>query len=106
MGNNTPQEVSGTDWMAPFLGQLHFDPYPAVQIIANKSLRTIEGFSQLPRFPETETAAREAFYIWKGNQTQRRADTALLIDAEGKTVESEMLRLLQRRDNSPVNLAE
>src|SRR5690606_33699925 len=44
LGWEPAQEVSGTDWMPPMLGQLLEDPYAAVRFIGRRSLRTLPTF--------------------------------------------------------------
>ena len=105
MGRPEPQEVSGQRWMPPFLAQTNFDPYHAVQIIANKSLRTLPGFSDLPRYPETQEAGEKAYSLWRQQNNQQDDDPSLLLKS-GEVDRETMLRLLSNRDNTPVNLKE
>ena len=93
--------------MTPFLAQLQNDPYDAVQIIANRTLRTMEGYEGITTYPGTRKAGNDALRIWEQTKTAELQDRpALLLDAEGKIKQSELDRILKMRDDSPIHLSE
>ena len=101
------REISGSEWMTPFLAQLQNDPYDAVQIIANRTLRTMEGYEGITTYPGTRKAGNDALRIWEQTKTAELQDRpALLLDAEGKIKQSELDRILKMRDDSPIHLSE
>ena len=57
MGWEPAQEISGRDWLYPFLIYTLRDPYPAVRFDAWKSLQTLPGFAD---FKFTYTADEDA----------------------------------------------
>ena len=110
LGWDSARQVSGSDWMPPFLGQLLEDPYDAVRFIAARSLRRSEAFSDWSyEFfgpPEVRAAAhREVLERWQG--LPHGADQpAVLIDAKGAVNRELQERLLRQRDDRVVSLAE
>jgi hypothetical protein len=112
MGWSTALEASGSQWPAPFLARLLEDPYDAVRYIAHRSLRAQPGFQEFEFDfvgPGTELqAAREkAIRIWsEAAAAQPRHGTELLIDAPASLQHDRVQRLLDLRDNRPVNLSE
>lgn len=105
--------ASGSDWMAPFLAQLLEDPYDAVRLVAERSLR---------RMPETElgnydfldtdeNVARvhqRVLDAWRERRsgTQAVEKKRVLIDGNGRLMQSEFEQLLESRDDTPISLLE
>ncbi len=110
LGWDSARQISGSDWMPPFLGQLLEDPYDAVRFIAARSLRRSEAFSDWSYefFGPTEVRAaahREVLERWQG--LPHGADKpAVLIDANGAVNRDLQERLLRQRDDRVVSLAE
>ena len=106
------QEVSGTSWMAPYLGELLGDRYDAVRFIAARSLRTIPGFETLQydftgdRQDRIE-AAVGALRAWRnGSLARARRDPELLFGVDGTLDTAAMRRIFDQRDNRPLFLRE
>ena len=106
------QEVSGTSWMAPYLGELLGDGYDAVRFIAARSLRTIPGFETLQydftgdRQDRIE-AAVGALRAWRnGSLARARRDPELLFGVDGTLDTAAMRRIFDQRDNRPLFLRE
>jgi hypothetical protein len=63
-GRPEARAASGAGWEAPYLAALLDDPYSAVRFIAERSLRSFPGFSNLDydflALPERRRAARDA----------------------------------------------
>ena len=113
LGWEDARDVSGSDWIAPYLIQLFQDPYLAIQFIANRSLRRDPCFHELSEFfgkrnAERTAAQREALEIWRGNRmAETRSDhDQLLLDAQGNVKQVVFDRLLGERDDRPITLVE
>jgi hypothetical protein len=116
MGWPPAKEISGTRWMAPFLAQLLEDPYAAVRFIAYQTIRNEPGFadfaneSQRPPL-ERSAKVREALDIWRSGREANSGGelshgSAVLIDESGDIQWSRFKRLLAKRDETRVELAE
>lgn len=112
MGWEPARATSGTEWMAPYLGQLLEDPYDAVRYVASRSLGSLPGIGVLdydymgPPASRARWAqrVREAWRHVSVPTEARRA--AILIDANGDLMHDVFLRLLGERDDREVILAE
>ena len=103
------QEISGTGWMAPYLGQLLKDPYVAVRFIAERSLRTLDGYQDfsydfLGAASHIDLACQQVLDTWM--DTKAKPAEALLIDRSGALMREEIERLLRSRNDRPITLAE
>ncbi len=113
MGWEPARVASGRDWLPPYLLQLLLDdPYPAVRIVAARSLRSLPGFEDLrydPTGPPEERAgaAREAFRAWSRARRGRAAAApeATLVHAGGLRREA-FAALWARRNDRIVELRE
>jgi len=108
-GWNDAREISGTKWMAPFLAQLLQDPYVAVRFIAERSLRTLDGYQDfsydfLGEASHTESAHRLVLRKWM--DTKAKPDEAVLLDQSGTLMRTEIERLLRERNDRPLTLVE
>ena len=107
------QEVSGTDWMPPFLTQLLLDPYDSNRFIAERTMRHLPGIGDFqydfmaPSKKRWEQGG-VLFERWRrANATgSGPTDAALLYDKDGHLLFSEMQRLLKQRDNRRMYLNE
>jgi hypothetical protein len=111
MGWTAAQAASGTDWMAPHLATLLDDPYDAVRFIAERSLRTLPGFRDLPYdFVAAQNVRYQAqlrtMAIWDRGRTHRRTDSHLLFDGRANVDVNQVRRLLSERDTRRVLLRE
>ena len=113
MGWKPALEASGRRWQAPFLAQLLVDPYAAVRFLADRSLRRLPGYESyeydfVGPLPERAQGRQRALDIWSraAAGTPDRTGRAVLIDADGELEQAILDRLLERRDDRPVNLAE
>lgn len=109
------QKVSGTDWMEPYLAELLVDPYPAVRIIAERSLRTLPGYDGFMKELDSkeefrEQAKAEVLTNWSartgGDGPKKPARPLLLMQADGTLDVDEFARLLKRRDLRKIRLVE
>jgi len=113
MGWPAAREVSGSEWMTPYLLQLLNDSYPAVRIIANRSFRLQNGFDDFNFDPvgpadlrEKATTAMAARYVELAQQGKISGTPATLFDSSGIVSPEEYTRLIQQRNQRPVTLEE
>ncbi len=107
------KQASGTEWMAPYLGQLLVDPYDAIRFIAQRSLRRLPEQENLeydflgPRANRRE-ALRVVLEEWMRRQSGevRNSDRALLIDHDNRLMRQRFDHLLQQRDDRAMSLSE
>ena len=113
MGWQAARQVSGADWIPPFLGQLLEDPYDAIRFIAARSLRQSKAFAKIEYkvFGSLEKRARshqQVLNIWNAlpSPTNQSGREELLIDRTGRVRQELFNRLLRQRDDQLVSLAE
>jgi hypothetical protein len=110
MGWADAQLASGTDWMAPYLGQLLADPYLAVRFLAERSLRSLpvhapEHYDFLEEGQPVRAAAEDVQRRWAAAFRGGTARPELLLTTQGLD-RATFSRLLARRDDKPVRLSE
>ncbi len=105
-------EVSGDEWPGLYLGVLLGDPYPAVRLIAYRSLLHMpgfEGFEYDPMAParQRHDSGNVALARWASGHSRlpRMVRQPLLLEADGPRMDV-LLRLLGDRDDRPIMLAE
>jgi hypothetical protein len=107
------QEISGSDWLAPFVARLLADPYGVVRYVAARSLKTLPTFETFEYDflapPDDRTAAANtAVQQWsrqlKGSPS--RTGQHVLIAQDGEVAEPAVQWLINRRDNRPVTIKE
>lgn len=110
MGWNPAQEASGTEWMEPYLLLALNDPYDAIRIVAEKSLRTLPNRISKPMDAMAPVGERmEAF-----NDAIEAIDESLkmeprpsvLINEEGRFDFLRAREFLERRNHRPIHLRE
>jgi hypothetical protein len=116
MGWEPAQRISGTGWMAAPLAMLLDDPYDAVRLVAERSLRSLPGFDAFrydflaPRDERMRAALAVVAAVEQRRRSsppgERRTDGSLLLDANGATRLDAINRLGLERDNRPVVLRE
>ena len=109
MGWAPAQQISGTNWLPPYLAVLLDDPYDAVRLIAYRSLRSLPGFDgfafDFVAPPDRRGAMqRRALELWRDTRRQqgRRTDPELLFTPEGSFIAEKVDRLVNQRNNRPV----
>lgn len=113
MGRAQARSTAGTDWLAPYLGELLRDPYHAVRFVAQRALREAPsgaglGYDFLDPEAEREAAIQRMLDDWSVRRGARRDRDLepLLIDASGDLRVALFRRLLAQRDHRPVYLGE
>lgn len=113
LGWEPAQQASGHDWMVPMLLQLMADPYDAVRSAADRSLQTIDGYSDLQYdFLASADARQEvierAFKTWNQQERKRseRSAAEVLLTPSGTLQGRKVRRLIKDRDNHPFILLE
>lgn len=110
MGWRPAMEVSGSDWMVPFLKELMLDPYDAVRFVAGRSLSRHEGYGDLAYdyvagAEHLQATARTVEGRWSAAPRATRGRS--LLQREDGGLESALFaRLLSERDHRPVSLNE
>jgi hypothetical protein len=106
-------QASGNHWQAPFLAQLLDDPYDGVRFIAHRSLKRLPGFADFEYDfvgppAERSAAALRARKIWEESRKgmSRPFARPTLMDAAGQIQEQDFQRLLQLRDDRPIDISE
>lgn len=106
------QKVAGTDWLAPYLAEMLVDPYPAVRIIAERTLRTLPGYEsfqhRLDATPDLRQRAKaEALTKWiDSGGAKKQARDAILIQADGTLRTEAFEEVVKRRNNTKIRLVE
>ena len=112
VGWKPAQHTSGTDWIAPFLGQLLRDRYDAVRYIAGRSLRRLPGFEDfsydhLADSEKLAGAPDRVLEIWGGRELREgERKPEILIHPDGRIDNVRLQQLLQDQDNRRINLNE
>jgi hypothetical protein len=113
LGWEPARQASGRDWIVPYLAELLDDPYDAVRVIAERSLRTMPGYEgfrhDLVGAPAARAAAKDAaLAAWRQTATAsldpRRLEVLLAPDGSLRT--DEFARLLKLRNHREVKLLE
>lgn len=113
--NGPAKDTSGSDWMPPYLAQLLVDPYEAVRIIAQRSLRKMPGYEGMSHDligtkEQREAAKVEALEIWQkqgaGSKVANDRRTRVLVDKDGQVIKGAFERLLKLRNDKLVRLHE
>jgi predicted CXXCH cytochrome family protein len=109
MGWKPAQEISGHQWLAPYLAQLLEDPYATVRYIAHRSLKTLPHYERLffdyvGSAEDRRLAREDAFQIWREITNLDRAGAEVLIDP-GVT-RPEWTEFLKQRDDHSMYLQE
>ncbi len=97
------------DWLPPFLRLLENDPYSAVRLVADRSLRKMGydlGYDFL--VPERTPAAVQREAIWWRQEEPPQLDFAsrVLLDEQGRPRDDEVRRLMSTRDDHDVRINE
>lgn len=114
MGWAPARLASGQDWLEPYLSQLLEDPYPAVRLIAERSLKSLPGFgaAQLDALDTVEARSAANARVrsnWSDRAKERASDEArasILLRRDGTLDRSSFNLLLQQRDNRSMDLQE
>ncbi len=104
------REVSSADdWLPPFLRLTENDPYSAVRLVAERSLKKMGydlGHDVLAP-PGTLAAPKDGKIWWRrGPPPNRDRAGRVLLDEEGRPRDDEVQRLQNRRDDHDVQIAE
>jgi hypothetical protein len=113
MGWAPATEVSGSDWMPPFLAEALVDSYSGVRFIAGRSLQRIPGFEDLAYdyvapLLDLGEAKREVQARWRGMHSIETFQTRspLFFDSDGEFDFRAVRDVLLRRDRRHVHISE
>lgn len=111
LGWQPAHAASRTDWIAPMLSQLLNDPYHAVRFLAHRSLKSLPGNRNVdlnlvgPQHERIETS-RRVLQRWRTSRGNRQHDASLLMTENGDWDFRAFERLLRKRNDRVVVLAE
>ena len=104
MGWEPAKQISGTNWLAPYLAETLDDPYSAVRYIGQRSLKRLPGYDKLAYdyiAPPEQRAGVKGDVLRRWNAEPVRAEDRAKILSPQQTS-----TLLQRRDQRPMELLE
>ncbi|MDB6053911.1 MAG: c-type cytochrome precursor [Verrucomicrobiales bacterium] len=110
MGWSPAKQISEDNWFAPYLANLMEDPYPAVRLIAARSLKRLPGFERfdydyLGSPDELNLAGRKVMDAW-AKQPRHQEKSSVLLDSQGRVDVQQMQELLKKRNNRVMVLME
>ena len=113
LGWQPAREVSGREWIAPFLVEMLQDPYPAVRLTALRALRTLPDFADIEfevswsseRLDALRGRIEKSFERFRSEHA-RSAGFSVPIDANGVPLRPTTDRLLRQRDHRRMYLFE
>lgn len=111
MGWQPALEVSGRDWLAPFLAELLHDSYAVVRYIGVRSLRQLPGFRDFPYdfaalSDATETKVTEAKNVWRNAPQPSGGNEMILLKPTGELMLEELNSIRAQRSDRDVDLLE
>lgn len=113
MGWEPAHEASSANWLAPHLAQLLNDPYSAVRYVAARSLKKLPGFQDfnydfLASSESREQAVKEALKLWKqtGSPVQFSDNGRVLYDPDGQPELLRIKKMIEQRDDRPLEISE
>ncbi|MFK8111537.1 MAG: multiheme c-type cytochrome [Rubripirellula sp.] len=109
LGSAEAREASGAEWIAPFLLLGMNDSYEAIRLIAERSLRSLEGWSDIEYEFLDSAQDRARVTVEKAKQFQMpelAGRTELLMDQEGGLDMPRVEDLIKRQNQRPVELLE
>lgn len=112
MGWPPAKDVSGQDWLPPYLAELLVDPYSTVRYVAQRSLKRLPGYEDLGYDyigPEAGRAATRQRVLDKwnaGTKPPTMARESVLIGPEGTRLEDQVRLLQQQRNDRRMELLE
>ncbi|MDG1898141.1 MAG: hypothetical protein P8J37_24830 [Fuerstiella sp.] len=105
--------ASGDEWQIPLLVHLLDDPYSAVRFVAEKTIRSYDGFQDVDYdflAPSTtrRAAADQIFLQWSNQQSSLDGINlrSVLLNADGTANSEQAKRLHEQRDRRPIELPE
>jgi hypothetical protein len=113
MGWQPAQEVSGRDWLYPYLIYCLTDSYAANRFLAWKSLQTLPGFSDFSftytaegRSLNNEAASALVKWLRQVRSPSIVFPPEMMLDPDGRFQKETFERLRNERDEKPILLAE
>lgn len=104
------QQVSGTDWMVPYLMAGMLDGYDAIRLIAERAHKSLPNADPLEFDFVAPLSARTEYMtdqLQEFCETQvLKSNPALLIDEKGKIDANRFFQLMLNRNERRVNLQE
>lgn len=109
MGWEPARQTSDSKWLPAHLATLLDDPYPAVRLMAGRSLKRLQGhedslYDYLSSAEDQRKAKEKVLATWETQNAS--ANPSLLIQRDGKRDETKINELLQGRNNRVLELFE
>jgi len=103
--------ASGTNWLAPVIGQALADSYPQVRFVAARALRSLPGFGELDydflaTSPAHTNAVRSVREQWSPSAEKLPANPAVLLREGGRLDEARLAEILSRQDRRRITVEE
>ena len=112
-GRPEARQAADEGWQAPYLAHLLIDPYAVVRFVAQRSLRSFEGYEDLSYDFQGDSnqairAREEAIQRWHvlGRRPGARVRSEVLVSESGGLIGPEIIRLTAQRDDRPLVLEE
>lgn len=105
------QTSAGTNWIPAYLSRLVRDPYPAIRIMARRSIRKFPGYETFDYDPigtkdSLLSASEKAFSIWQDGKRPTIPSSAILLGENGELDREKFESLYHRRNDRRIVLAE
>jgi predicted CXXCH cytochrome family protein len=113
LGAAEARSVSGTGWQAALLAEALDDPYAAIRFVAQRSLRSFQGFEALDYDFGAPRERRRAAVEWARERAAAQpvqlaapGNAPLPLDERGRLRRDVIERLTNSRDSRPIRIAE
>ena len=111
MGWEPAQQISGTNWMPPYLAELLTDTYDVVRFIGYHSLKDLPDYSDFEYdfvgSQDSRTQARsKALKTWTESNDRPSPSVALLISELNALIEKDFQKIRNQRVDPVINLVE
>ena len=109
LGRPWAHEAAGQDWIRPYLADLLVDPYAAIRMVADRSLRDWTepaiAFDYIGPPEERERARQQHLERWRRDELPPELAARTLMDDAGRDAER-LATILAERDETKIWLAE
>lgn len=110
MGWAPAREASGEAWLPPYLAILMTDDYPAIRLIAHRSIKQIEGYADIRYDSEMPGVEQQRVPGVITNRWRKKSalfdQPTLLISPTGELDMERLTKILEQRDHTVISLDE
>lgn len=103
---SSAKDVSGTDWLVPYLTELMNDSYYAVRLIAYRAIRKLPGlqnveFDEFAQQPQRDEAIQRILERWGNVSPVSNGRTkSTLYDSDGRLMTDRFQKIREQRDET------